>query len=289
MTDKIESERIKEGIKAITLYDMEREYDPEKLILGEKEGVERDLACWLVKTYYTRRLEEHNTTITDNRLLDRVLSEAKWYTINHVTNELPKLIERTKLYLLMEAEETAWYRKMEYKDIAELMMSMANDEDTSRSEMFDLQFIAEKMVPAAKAFGIDPTKFGNASHQLSKLRQSLPAARLVLKKHENGEISDEKARDDLQWIISEIADQEVSQNDLQPKLDRYRGITPEEDLEIKGHIYMTGDDTAVVMIETNSRKELRVVEQRLKNRVDLSIADYKAFAEQAAELLTLKE
>lgn len=288
MDETVAKDSIAEGVQHITLQDMHLEYDLDEILIDHEEGAERELACYIVQQYYERRLDDFESKPTDNRLKDRVLTEAKWHAIDLITNDLPPLVERSKLYMLMEADETGWYRKMEYKDLTELMMSMLDETDAA-SEKSDWSFIVEKMVPAARAFGIDPTVFGNASHQIGKLRGSVPTARVILERHESGDLSDEEAREDLHWLIENVADPQVSKSKLKPELDRYRGIIPDSEVEVKGHIYMTGDESAVLLIPVSNRKELRVIEQRLKKRVDFSVADYKQFAETALELLDIKE
>lgn len=285
----IERAKVAQGIDKITLNDIKyAEYDLERILLEEYEGAERDFACFLIQRYFNKRIAEWESRLTP-QLEQRILIESKWFTLNNLNTQLPMLIERTNLYMLIEADQTGWYRQLEYDDLQDLLSSMMDDTDPKSSERYDWQFIVEKLVPAARAFGIDPSKMANAAHQVAKIRACVPVARTILEKHDNGELSNKQARADLKWVIENIADPTVKLPALKPELDRYRGIVPDSEVAIEGHIYMTGDRSAVMMITLNSPLELRVVEQRLKKRVNFKLADYKQYAEKALQLLQLKE
>jgi hypothetical protein len=289
MDTTVQRDKIASGVEQITLGDMNKKYNLEKILLEAGTGAEYLLACWLTQKHFKRRIKSFKTKVTDNRLLDRVLVESKWYTISLLTTKLPDLIDRAHLFMLMEADQTGWYRKMEYKDLEELLSSILDDTEEQSSESYDWRFIVEKMAPAARSFGIKPEKFGNATHQIKKLRQSVPAARLILKLHETGEITEAKARKDLKWVIESVADPEISHTQLKPELDKYRGILPDIEVKIKGNIYLTGNDSAVLLISVKDQVELRIIEQRLNKRVDFVVSDYKDFAETALALLDIKE
>lgn len=285
----IEREKIAQGIDKITLNDIKlKEYDLEKILMEGYEGAERDFACYLIQRYYNKRLESWEGEPTRAHE-ERILVESKWWTLNNLNTQLPSLIERTNLYMLIEADQTGWYRQMEYSDLQDLLSSMMDDTDPQSSERYDWQFIVEKLVPAARSFGIEPSKLANAAHQVSKIRASVPVARSILEKHKNGELTDKQARNDLKWVIENIANPAITLPKLKPELDKYRGIVPDSEVSIEGHIYMTGDQSAVILISLKSQLELRIVEQRLKKRVDFKVADYKQFAQKALELLQLKE
>jgi len=287
--NKITRSKVAKGIDKITLNEIKLTYDLEKILLDTYEGAEHDFACYLVKKHYDRRMNSFDEPVTDRRLQDRVLTEAKWFAMNLLATDLPALIDRTQLYMLIEADQTGWYRKMEYKDIEELILSMIDDVNQSGSEAYDWRFIVEKLVPAARSFGITPEVLGNATHQIKKLRDSIPAARLLLKRHENGDLTDAAARKDLKWIVENVANPKIQSSQLKPELDRYRGIIPDSEVNVQGHIYMTGEQSAILMIPVSNQLELRVIQQRLQKRVSLSVADYKAFAEEAIRLLDIKE
>lgn len=285
---KLERDKIAKGIDKITLNDMSVEYDLKSILLDNRDGAEREFACYLIQSYLRRRLESFEDK-PDRRVQERVLTESKWFALNQLTTELPSLIDRTNLYMLMEADQTGWYRQMEYQDLTDLMYSMIDDLDPQSSESYDWKFVVEKLVPAARAFGIKPELLGNATHQISKLRLSVPAARVVLERHTAGDITDAQAREDLKWIVGSVADPRISVTKLRPELEHYRGIRQDADVNVKGHIYLTGNESAVMMIQIDTRLQLRVIEQRLRKRVDFTTADYKEFAERALALLNLKE
>ena len=121
MPVKIERQKVAAGIDNITLNDLKVDYDLEKILLESYEGAERDLACFLIKKHYDRRVASFDSEITDRNLQDRVLVESKWFTLDLLTTNLPALIDRTHLYMLIDADQTGWYRKMEYKDLEELI------------------------------------------------------------------------------------------------------------------------------------------------------------------------
>ena len=289
MPVKMERQKVAAGIDNITLNDLKVDYDLEKILLEGYEGAERDLACFLIKKHYDRRITSFNSEITDRNLQDRVLVESKWFTLDLLTTNLPALIDRTHLYMLMDADQTGWYRKMEYKDLEELIYSMIDDVDEKGSEAYDWRFIVEKLVPAARSFGIKPEMLGNATHQIRKLRQAIPTARLILKRHESGELTDAKARKDLKWVVESLADPKITSFQMKPELDKYRGVISDIEVNIKGFTYITGDDTALMLIETKSRLELGIIQQRLRKRVDFTVADYKEFAKMALKLLGIEE
>lgn len=285
----IKRQRVADGIENITLNDIKVEYDIEKILLEGYKGAERDLACFLIKKHYEKRIAGFKSKITDRNIQDRVLIESKWFTLDLLTTNLPALIDRTHLYMLIEADQTGWYRKMEYKDLEELIYSMIEDVDQSGSEAYDWRFIVEKLVPAARAFGIKPEMLGNATHQIRKLRQAIPTARLILKRHEAGDLTDAKARKDLKWVVEQLADPKITSFQMKPELDKYRGVVPDSEVEIKGYVYLTGDDTSLMLIEVKSKLEMSIIEQRLRKRVNFQTADYKEFAQMALELLNIKE
>ncbi len=280
------NDKLKNEVQTIQLSDMDRKVDLERAITEGYPGAERDIAIVVVQKYFDKfrkKLPEY-TRNADN-LYKRALANSKYFAINYITQELPDLVERSISFLLLEAEQTGWYRQLEYDNLTDLMSNIyETKKKKGTSEWYDWRFLVEKLFPVAKKLEIDIEDLIGASVQHRKLRDAVPAARTIVDKYENQVFTPEKAADDLKWLMGIVADPSKSADQALIDFDTYRGKVYTLPEVIDGQMFLMPENRTILVIDVTG-KETSLVTQALQGRVNFMPSDPKYLFNRITELL----
>ena len=256
------------AVHDLTLADMSKEIDIGKLMVKEYPGAERDLAIYLTQQYFN----EYDVKRDVRGVREQALSYAKYSTINRLMTELPDLIERSTTLMLSAAQESGWFRRLEYDNITELLASIYEEKKAlGTNEWYDWRFLVERLVPMAKQMEIDVNTLISASVQHRKLRGVIPAARLCIEQYENDKIDSSKAAEDLHMLMETVADPALSTAQAQQVFDEYRGKSFGGNTPIEGETFVLPGKT--LMVISVDEKQLSMVEQALRGRVEFAPRD----------------
>lgn len=264
-----------ERLQFITLEDMAVEVNLERIMLEDYDSVERDLALFLVQGYFRQFVIDAGGKL--NRAgQEKALIIAKWHATRRLASEsdgLSGLVERSKLFMLNDAEHTGWHHYMEYEDVAELLASILEGKEGS-AEAYDWKFVVEQLLPAAQKAEIPAKWLYSASLNVKKLRGMVPAARELLKRQQENEIPSKEAEQTLKNWLGKTVDPNVSFSGLHEELNQWRGLSVNRKEPLQGHQIMMPDGNYVIVIETTSDRDVSMVEQALKNRVNLQLTGF---------------
>lgn len=262
----------------ITVANMLSAIDIDKLILNDYPNAEKDLCVYLVQGYYKKIVENTGRELTGGEK-ERALIYAKYSATRRLTTELKGLVDRSTLFILVDAQTTGWHQAMEYDDIAELLASIVEGKE-GMDEAYDWKFIVEKLIPAVAAAQIPVDVIVNASLNVKKLRGLVPAARELLDKQGRDQISQDEAKETLNNWLVKAASPTVSYTELHEELNEWRNKSVKHNGPIKGYKIMMPNGKFLVAIPTESDRDLAMIEQALKNRVDICLTGFDWIQEQ---------
>jgi len=262
-------------IDSIQMVDMDKEIKTSRILLDDYDGIERDLCIILVQGYFRNIL---NTTDPEMNSYgkQKAFVYAKWFTTRRLSSEqngLHGLVERSKMYMLNDAQTTGWHHALEYEDVSELLASILEGKE-GKNEAYDWKFIVEQLIPAAEKVGINPNEIMAASTNVKKMRGLVPAARQLIDKQEKEEVTLEEAEAILRSWIQKTMDPNVTYDGFREELNQWRGIILGRQEPILGYKMIMPNNKWAVYIETQSDKDLAIIEQALKNRVTLTITGF---------------
>jgi hypothetical protein len=142
------------------------------------------------------------------------------------------------------------------------------------SEGYDWKFIMEQLVPAAQAADIPASTVSLAATNIKKMRGLVPAARELLERQKAGGITQKEAEGTLHDWLYRVVDTNTTYEGLREELDQWRGISVNRCEPIMGYQIVLPSGNTLIAIETDNLKDVSMVEQALRNRVDLRITGY---------------
>ena len=260
----------------ITLDDVENtQIDTGRLLVSDFDNAERYLCIYLVQQYYNQILTDNNGVLNRAGKI-KALAFAKFTATRRLASEtdgLIGLVERAKLYLLNDAQETGWHHALEYDDVAELLSAIVEGKE-GMTEAYDWKFIVEQLIPAAEKAGIPSGVLAAASENVKKMRGIVPAARELLRRTESKEIPLQEAGEQLGDWLNKVVNPNVTYAGLREDLDKWRGLSTNRDEPFKGYKIMMPNGHFLIAIETSNDKEVAIIEQALKNRVDIIMTGF---------------
>lgn len=275
MAREVNLDKIKESMEFIGLADMQIPIDANKILIDDYEGVERDLCILLVQGYFKSILSDKGNDLNKYGQI-RALNYAKWYATRRLSSEsggLSGLVERSKLFMLNDAEKTGWHHDLEYNDVSELLASILEGKEGS-AEAYDWKFIVEQLLPAAEHAGIPANDIMRASVNVRKIRWLVPPARELIRRQEEENMPLEEAEETLKDWIGKVVDDNVTSPAFREELNRWRGLIMNKKEPLRGYKIMQPNGKFMICIPTESDREVAMIEQALKNRVDISITGF---------------
>lgn len=264
--------KIVSSLESITVAHMLLPIDINRLILNDYPNAERDLCIYLVQGYY-KKFEENAGRPLRSSEKERALIYAKYDATRRLTTELKGLIDRSTLYILVDAQTTGWHQAMEYDNIVELLSSILEGKE-GLEEAYDWKFIVEKLIPAACAAQIPVNVVVNASLNVKKLRGMVPAARELLSKQELEQITPEEAKETLHDWLTKTASPTVSYAEFHEELNGWRNKTARQKQVIQGYKFIMPDGKSMMVIPLDSDRDMTMIEQALKNRVEFHLTGF---------------
>ena len=264
--------KIVSSLESITVAHMLLPIDINRLILNDYPNAERDLCIYLVQGYY-KKFEENAGRPLRSSEKERALIYAKYDATRRLTTELKGLIDRSTLYILVDAQTTGWHQAMEYDNIVELLSSILEGKE-GLEEAYDWKFIVEKLIPAACAAQIPVNVVVNASLNVKKLRGMVPAARELLSKQELEQITPEEAKETLHDWLTKTASPTVSYAEFHEELNGWRNKSARQKEIIQGYKFIMPDGKSMMVIPLDSDRDMTMIEQALKNRVEFHLTGF---------------
>lgn len=268
-------EEAKTKLGFISMSDMAKEINIERIIMDDYDSVERDLCIFLVQGYYNQILAENGGSLNKPGR-QKAFFYAKYHATRRLSSEnggLSGLIQRSKMYMLNDAQQTGWHHALEYENVAELLASILEEKEGS-DEAYDWKFIVEQLVPAAEKAGIPAGMMESASLNVKKIRGIVPAARELLERQKNNKIDPEEAEKTLHSWIKKTVDPNVTYTGLREELNKWRGLSVNRRDPIEGYKIMMPDGKFAIVIHTKDDREVSMVEQALTNRVDIKLTGF---------------
>lgn len=262
-------------MESISIADMKKEINIRRIIMGDYDGSERDLCLFLIQGFYNEMLSTSGGNMNRHGL-EKAFAYSKWFATKRLSSDkdgLLGLIERGKLFMFNDAEHTGWHHILEYEDVAELLASILEDKE-GMDEAYDWKFIVEQLMPAAEKAEIPANMVMEASLNVKKIRGLVPAARELLRKQEEDEIPLEEAEQTLKGWLKKTVDPNTSYTGLKEELNSWRGIVNRNKQPITGYKIMMPNGKWAVFIESENDRDMPMIEQALKNRVDIRITGF---------------
>jgi hypothetical protein len=279
MNTEIKSRDLVAEIEEITLAHMQVDIDPTDFLIGDKPFAGKRLAVWLVQQYYKFELERIMKFSSEDKpmsdsILKRALAISKWHAVNQASNVLPNIVDASVLHLLDDAERSGWYHHVsdEFDTLEELLASIVEDAEEQTPKFYNYSFIIKQILPMARSMDIDPDTILIASSQAKKVNILVPAARLLLDGHRDETISTKKVKEDLGWMLKLAADQSVPASQMKMEMEKYRGIGG-TNLPMQGNVFLIGKERSLLVIETNTKREHKAVENALVHKVDFRFGE----------------
>ena len=272
MNRDIDVNQVANNMQYITLIDMAVSVDIDKVLTEEYDEGPRDFCLYFVQRFYNQIVKERKGTL--NRAgLEKALTLAKFSATKVLMVHMGELVDKTKLFMLADAQDTQWFHDMEYDDVAELLSGFLEGKE-GMDEAYDWKFIVEKLIPAARKIKVEPGHIVEATLGIKKLRGMVPAARELLRQQEDGEIGEQETHNILtNWLLM-AASQDVSYVGMREELDKWRGLIVARDEPRKGYKILMPNGKFMMVIETETDKDISMIEQALRNRVDFSITGF---------------
>lgn len=275
MASTVDIKKVADGITFIQLEDMQIPINIGRAILADYDQVERDLCVFLVQGYYNQIVQDKGGKL--NRAgKERALYIAKYQATKRLSTEddgLRGLVERSKLFMINDAEQTGWHQGLEYNDVAELLASFAEGKKDS-DEAYDWKFIVEQLLPAATEVGIAPGMVMGASLNIGKMRSMVSAGRELLERQKSGAIEQNEARETLENWLNLAINKNVTREGFIEELNQWRGLSVNRKEPLVGYQIMMPNNTCFMVIPTETNKDISLVEQALRNRVDFRITGF---------------
>lgn len=269
MPRKVDLDKAIENLQFITITDLNREVNIGRILLDDYDGIERDLCLFLVQGFFNEIIKD--TGEMNRHGTEKALAYAKWYATRRLSSEkegLSGVIERSKLYMLNDAERTGWHHALEYDDVAELLASILEGKEGS-DEAYDWKFIVEQLMPAAEHADIPADMIMRASLNVRKIRGMVPAARELLKRQQNDELGMEEAENTLKGWLQKAVDQNVSSAGFKEELNEWRGLSVNRKEPIAGYRIIQPNGKPILCIELDDDGQATMIEQALRNRVNI--------------------
>lgn len=278
MIDDKQVTDIVKNLGYITVKHMSLSIDINRLFLEDYPSAEKDLCVYLVQGYYNKIAGVTGRELsTDEK--ERALIYAKYNATRRLTTELKGLVDRSTLFILVDAQTTGWHQAMEYDNIVELLSSIMEEKE-GMDEAYDWRFIVEKLIPAVMQAQIPVDTIVNASLNVKKLRGLVPAARELLERQGKNEITPDEAKVVLNDWLVKTANPTISYPALHEELNDWRNKVVRQSGPLQGYKVMMPDGKILIVIQAESDREVSMVEQALKNRVDISVAGFDWIQEQ---------
>ena len=273
-TPNIDVNDLVEKMDFISLVDMETYVPIDKMLLVDYEGAAKDLCIFLVQGNFKHIIYEAGGKM-DTRGKEQALIMAKWQATKRLTTDegLKGLIEKGILYILEDAQKTGWHNALEYDNIAELLASMLEGKE-GKDEAYDWKFIIEQLMPAAERAEIAPKDIWAASRSIKKIRGIVPAARELLDKQSRDEIDPKEAEATLKGWIAKTVDENVTYEGLREELDEWRGKSVRRGVPLIGYKIMMPEGYFMLAIPTETDRDVAIIEQALRNRVDIRLTGF---------------
>lgn len=271
------NEQVIQAIETIGIPHMNLEIDPSDILMKDEINSGKKLAIYLVQQFYNGIIEsvenQEEPIPIDRSFQERALAYAKWYATKRATN-LPDVIENATGWLFKDANETGWFNQLpgEFETLQEFLSTLYEDVPESSSTYSNWVFISQELLPLANTMDISANLILSASNNVKKVRGMVPAARLVMKKLNEGEIGIIEARYHLDDFLRQCANPDISYSEAKEKWDRYRGIVP-KNTKVYGNIITTGPEQYMMIIEITDKKSLKMIQSATKHKVDWRFRD----------------
>jgi hypothetical protein len=232
---------------------------------AEFDGDEIDFSTWMIGLHFWKNnFDNIEELMNDPDAMNRALAEAHFTALGR-TMSMASTIDRAKVRQLLNAREEGWgqYLPSACASTRELLNTLKDNYDPDGSEIKDLVFIVDTLLPLLEARGIAtvdqilsiPTKW-------SKTRTVVPALDQAIK--ELGDFPDELA-DRVKVLLDIVADDSITVREAREKV-RQRGVNAEIS---EADVYLDGNDYLVVIRISHEKKRslLRAVRSALKGIV----------------------
>ena len=283
------------AISEITLEHVEfAEIDVNRLLSTEYETAHIDFAILMVRASYNRYLREI-ARVDDGeityQLKYRALLYAKVDAQAWLLEHGKELIDRTIAYLVAEANEVGWFREdyFSWDSINDLLAHIIDAQESGTTNAWYWNQFATKIIPAAKAAGVSPGQLLSASAQARKLHMLVTAYNQIENKMKENLITPEEAAEDLSWMINMTAAKKVTALTMKEELDRWQGKVVQRPEPIDGYLAVLPDDQLVFMIPISNNVEQAMVEQGLRNKVNISMVGADFAIQQLTKMLRLEK
>jgi len=275
---------IEQEVRMIEMSHMELQIDIQDDLLDGQPGAEKRLAIYLVQGYFNRYKEKLGNDTSKPAYLNHALTLAKFRAVQALTKDLHDLIDRATIFAMNDATESGWFHDLEFNSLTDMLAAIYDGTEEDTSAYYDWKFISEHMIPIAQKLGVDIDKLTGASLQTKKIRGAVPTARMIIEKLKTEEIDEVRAADEMSWMFGQIADPAVSYIEMRNNLNKFRGISTEIKPPLRGEIFIVPGGTWM-LIKANEVKDVSMIEQALKNRVDFSLTDIVVLFEEINKML----
>lgn len=286
------TEAVQDFIDTIQLFHVDGEtIDIGDIITEDGPQAHIKFALYLIQVQYRKivaSIVSHDHKEPTRAMKERALLYARHATMSWLLRDGKGLIDRTTAYLMEEAERTGWFRSdyFSWDSIEEFVASCVDATEDDSSEHWAWLTFAKKIVPAAKAAGIETGLLMSSSLQVKKLRHSLvPAWNELEERMKLGAVSEDKGQDTFRWMLELAANPTVTYPQMKEEVDTWRGVTPKLPEPLEGLSVLVNENETIYLVVSKSRVEAHLVEMALRNKANLEVVGLKTFIKLTAKLM----
>lgn len=223
--------------------------------------------------------------------LEQALAFCKWKALDFLNNHYNELGERTVSLLLADAESSGWHRLyFEYDNVEELLSSMLDDASNA-NDIAAYRTFRDLLLPIMQRHGIPPGMLLLSTGHARKFRTLRSWAKQVVRMKGDGLLSESQEGQLLSAIVTDAADNNISDREFSAKMDEFVGRKRESPVPINGSLYYTGKDTALIVLRPSNEVEVARIQQKLNGTCDITMSDLSSLFKEMAEMIgkTYKE
>lgn len=286
------TEAVKEYIETIQLYQVDGDtIDISDIITDDGPQAHIKFAQYIIQVQYRKIVQSivrHDHKEPTRAMKERALLYARHAAMSWLLKDGKGLIDRTTAFLMEEAERTGWFRSdyFSWDNIEEFVASCVDQTEDDSSEHWAWLTFAKKIVPAAKAAGIETGLLMSSSLQIKKLRHSLvPAWNELEERMKTGAVSEQKGEQDFRWMLELAANPTITYPQMKDEVDTWRGITPKLPEPLTGLSVLVNDTETLYLVVSRNRVEAHLVENALRNKANFEVVGLKSFIKLTSKLI----
>lgn len=286
---------VEQAIDDITLLSVEHaEVSIDRIITEDGPRAHIDFAIVLVRAFYNKwikTIEGYGDKAIPAAMRERCLLYAKVDAHQWLFTQGHELVDRATAFLMDEANRTGWFREdyFSWDRLEDMVASMVDQTTEGSGPWWQWLTFQNKIIPAARANGIEPGKLYSSAMQIRKARQLAPAWNELEARMKGGVITEEEGAETLRWMLGLAANRDVNSTQMETQVNEWRGKVAEIPAPIRGMLVLLPKlNKRIFVIETDNPVIEKLITNALRNKVELDAVGLKTLLQLATEWIGIE-